>query len=132
MGTYYKSSIIYGFPSCDYDDILEATFGDKECFSEEEEQEIYDKATKIYEDFCVNSHYRIYTDGYGDIDYDVFGIEVASAEWAYDITELNPTLFATFIIENNDSITKMCDEYYKYFPQYINQKPKFYLMTRRT
>lgn len=137
MGTYYKSSIIYGFPSCDYDDILSANFGDPiygdiVCSSEEEEQKIYDKANEIYEDFRDNSHYSIYTDGYGDIDFDVFGIEVASAQWARDITELNSALFTTFIIENGESIAKMCKEYYKYFPQYINQKPKFYLVTRRT
>lgn len=132
MGTYYKSLIIYGFSSCDYDDILSATFGDIKCYSEEEKQKIYDKANEIYKNFRDNSHYCIYTDGYGDIDFDVFGIKVASAEWAYGITELNPTLFTTFIIENDESIAKMCDEYYKYFPQYINQKPKFYLVTRRT
>lgn len=131
MGTYFKSSIIYGFPSCDYDDFLNATFGDTKCFSKEEEQKIYDRAAKNYKDFRDNSPYRIYTDSYGDIDFDVFGIEVASAQWACDITKLNQTLFTTFIIENGDSIAKMCKEYYKYFPQYINQKPKFYLVTRR-
>lgn len=132
MGTYFESSIIYGFPSCDYDDFLNAAFGDTKCFSKEEEQEIYNKADEVYEDFIDNSPYRIYTDGYDNANFDVFGIKVASAEWGYDITELNPALFTTFIIENGESIAKMCKEYYKYFPQYINQKPKFYLVTRRT